>query len=32
MEELKDAKTTKRQIYVVWVDLMNAYGRVPHYS
>ena len=30
MEELKDAKTTKRQIYVVWVDLMNAYGRVPH--
>ena len=30
MEELKDAKSTRRQIYVVWVDLMNAYGRVPH--
>ena len=30
MEELKDAKTHRRQIYVVWVDLMNAYGRVPH--
>ena len=30
MEELKDAKSTRRQIFVVWVDLMNAYGRVPH--
>ena len=30
MEELKDAKSNRRQIYVVWVDLMNAYGRVPH--
>ena len=30
MEELKDAKSHRRQIYVVWVDLMNAYGRVPH--
>jgi len=30
MEELKDAKSKRRQIYVVWVDLMNAYGRVPH--
>ncbi|KAL5264224.1 hypothetical protein ACHWQZ_G005344 [Mnemiopsis leidyi] len=30
MEELKDAKSARRQIYVVWVDLMNAYGRVPH--
>ena len=30
MEELKDAKRHRRQIYVVWVDLMNAYGRVPH--
>jgi len=30
MEELKDAKTKRRQIYVVFVDLMNAYGRVPH--
>ncbi len=26
MEELKDAKSTRRQIFVVWVDLMNAYG------
>ena len=24
MEELKDAKSHRRQIYVVWVDLMNA--------
>lgn len=30
MEELRDAKSHRRQIYVVWVDLMNAYGRVPH--
>ena len=30
MEELHDAKSSRRQIYVVWVDLMNAYGRVPH--
>ena len=30
MEELQDAKRSRRQIYVVWVDLMNAYGRVPH--
>ena len=30
MEELKDAKSTRRQMFVVWVDLMNAYGRVPH--
>ena len=27
-EELKDAKSTRRQIYVAWIDLMNAYGRV----
>ncbi|XP_063693624.1 uncharacterized protein LOC134825376 [Bolinopsis microptera] len=30
MEELKDAKSNRRQIFAVWVDLMNAYGRVPH--
>ena len=30
MEELKDAKTKRRQLYVVFIDLMNAYGRVPH--
>ena len=30
MEELRDAKTKRRQVYAVWVDLMNAYGRVPH--
>ena len=30
MEEIKDAKANRRQIFVVWVDLMNAYGRVPH--
>ena len=30
MEELKDAKSTRQQIFVVWVDLMNAYGQVPH--
>ncbi len=26
MEELKDAKANRRQIFVVWVDLMNAYS------
>ena len=30
MEELRDAKTKRRQVYAVWIDLMNAYGRVPH--
>ncbi|XP_063691505.1 uncharacterized protein LOC134823837 [Bolinopsis microptera] len=30
MEELRDAKSKRRQVYAVWVDLMNAYGRVPH--
>ncbi len=30
LEELKDAKSSRRQIYVVWIDLMNAYGRIPH--
>ena len=30
MEELKDAKRKRRQIFIVWIDLMNAYGRVPH--
>ena len=30
MAELKDAKTKRRQLYVVFIDLMNAYGRVPH--
>ncbi|KAL5254062.1 hypothetical protein ACHWQZ_G013725 [Mnemiopsis leidyi] len=30
LEELQDAKSSRRQIFVVWIDLMNAYGRVPH--
>ena len=30
MEEIKDAKSNRRHIFVVWVDLTNAYGRVPH--
>ena len=30
MEELKDAKSNRRQIFAVWVDLMNAYCRVHH--
>ncbi|KAL5255350.1 hypothetical protein ACHWQZ_G014685 [Mnemiopsis leidyi] len=30
MEELRDAKSKRRQVYAVWIDLMNAYGRVPN--
>ena len=29
-EALKDAKRSRRQIIVTWVDLANAYGSVPH--
>ena len=29
-ELLKDAKRSGRQIAVVWVDLANAYGSIPH--
>ena len=30
MEELRDAKSKRRQVNAVWIDLMNAYARVPH--
>jgi len=30
LAELKEAKTKRRQIHAVWIDLMNAYGKVPH--
>lgn len=27
LAELKEAKTMRRQIHAVWIDLMNAYGK-----
>ena len=30
MEVIKDAKCKRKDLSVVWLDLANAYGAVPH--